>query len=105
MDEWQSDFITENSKILDALVASKCQATSIGITAGIFGDEIVVTCVEDIMVDEGVTTIILKQYDSQGRLLPAHKIDLNEIKSVCPFSTTFVNPYFNAIDKERTWFF
>jgi hypothetical protein len=101
----QSNFLNTPSDILKALLGSKEDCTTIGIQSTALGPEIIVTCVEDIIFEEGNTCVVLKHYDTSGYILPSHKIKLNEIEGVFPFATRFVNPYISNIDKDKTWFF
>ena len=98
-------FLTAQSDILKVLLQSKEEGTSIGIRAGALGSDTMVTCVEDIIFEEHQTLIVLKHYDSTGYILPSHKINLSEVQGVCPFSTPFLNPFLENIEKDRTWYF
>jgi hypothetical protein len=99
------NFLSSQPEILNALIQSKQNSTSIGIRSNVLGSETLVSCVEDIIFEEGQTIIILKHFDTTGYILPSHKINLGEIEAVYPFATPFVNPFLSNIDKDRTWFF
>jgi hypothetical protein len=99
------NFLTGPSEILQALLKSKDEGIAIGIKATCLGGDTVITGVEDIHFGDGRTLIILKQYDHTGYILPVHKINLLEIQAVCPFTTSFINPFLNNIDKDKSWFF
>jgi hypothetical protein len=99
------NLLTDQDQIFKALFQSKRECTAIGIRAAVLGPDTMVTCVEDIIVEDGQTIIILKHYDSRGYILPSHKINLFEILAVHPFATPFENPFLANIGKERTWFF
>jgi hypothetical protein len=99
------NFLNSPSDILRALVACKAEGTSIGIQSTALGSETIVTSVEDIIFEEGQTIVVLKHYDTSGYILPSHKLNIEQIEAVYPFSTPFVNPYINNISKDKTWFF
>jgi hypothetical protein len=101
----QSNFLSAPSDILNALLTSKENNTSIGIQATALGPEVIITSVEDIIFDDGRTFVIFKHFDTSGYILPSHRINLNEIQGVFPFVSPFVNPYINTIGKDKTWFF
>lgn len=98
-------FFNHQAEILQALLQSKEDGSSIGIKSAAFGPETIITAVEDIQFGEGQTMIVLKHYDSSGYMLPCHKLDLSEIEAVCPFTTRFENPILSNLDKDKTWFF
>lgn len=89
------ELVTEPGRMLDVLSESKAQGTAVGIFAPVLGQEIFVTAVEDILVDEEIT-VVLKNYDITGYILETNKLKLAEIKSVCPFKSPFENPYMKA---------
>ena len=86
------DLVSDAGEMLNVLAESKKNGTSVGINSPVLGDQMCVTAVEDILIDEEVT-IVLKSYDITGYMLEANKIKLGEIKSVCPFKSLFENPY------------
>src|SRR5688500_17271060 len=86
------ELITEPGEMLNILNESKTNGTAVGIFAPVLGQEIYVTAVEDILVDDDIT-IVLKNYDMTGYMLETNKLKLGEIKSVCPFKSLFQNPY------------
>ncbi len=99
------NFFTEKSEILGVLVNSKQHGSAVGIMAPAFGSDIFITAVEDIILEDVKTVIVFKQYDRTGYILPSTRISLEEITSVCPFSSEFRNPYLDNFEKDRTWFF
>ena len=86
------ELVTDPGEMLNILNESKRNGTAVGIFAPVLGQEIYVTAVEDILVNEDVT-IVLKSYDTTGYILETNKLKLGEIKSVCPFKSLFENPY------------
>jgi hypothetical protein len=94
------EFITEQNKILDALTHSKAHGTAVAITSPALGAGYYITAVCDIFLGEedGDILIALKPYDITGYIFPRNKVYLFEIQSVCPFKSTFENPYFKSIN-------
>jgi hypothetical protein len=101
----ENHFLTSHADILKALLQSKHDGTAIAIRAKAFGEEAIVTCVEDVLIEGGQIIIVMKHYDTSGYILPYHKLNLIEIQGVYPFATQFSNPYLANIEKERTWYF
>jgi hypothetical protein len=99
------NFFDSPHDILNALLQSKEQGTSVGIKSNCLGQEMVTTAVEDIIFHDTHTVIVVKHYDGSGYILPSHKINLLEIQAVFQFNTPFVNPYLKSIDKDKSWFF
>ena len=87
------------------LMKSKEEGTAIAIRATVLGMEPIVTAVEDVYFDDGLTIIVLKHYDATGYILPSKRLNLLEIQSVCPFTTPFSNPYLQNLNKDKSWFF
>ena len=98
-------FLHRQGEILQALLKSKEDGTSIGIRSPSIGPDTVVTAVEDIHFGEGQTIILLKHFDSSGYILPCNKLNLLEIQAVCSFTTPFTNPILSHIDRDKSWFF
>jgi hypothetical protein len=86
------DLVSDTGEMLNILAESKENETAVGINAPVLGDQMCVTAVEDILIDQEIT-IVLKSYDITGYMLEVNKIKLSEIKSVCPFKSHFQNPY------------
>jgi hypothetical protein len=105
MDYSDWDFVSTKAEMLGMLVSSKQHGSAVGIVAPAFGHDILITAVEDIILEDGKTIIILKQYDRSGYMLPSSRISLEDITSICPFSSEFRNPYLDNLEKDRTWFF
>ena len=89
------DLVTDTGEMLNVLAESKENGTAVGINAPVLGDQMCVTAVEDILIDEDIT-IVLKSYDITGYMLETNKLKLGEIKSVCPFKSLFQNPYMRS---------
>jgi hypothetical protein len=87
-------FITHSDQILDAIINSNKNNTAIGIRApGIFNG-VLVTGIENIILNfDGDPIIVLKKYDSNGYFLDRDQLKLSEIESVCPFKSSFENPF------------
>jgi hypothetical protein len=105
MDYSDWNFVSAKAEMLGILVNSKQHGSAVGIIAPVFGDDILITAVEDIILEEGKTVIILKQYDRSGYMLPSSRITLEDMTSICPFSSEFRNPYLDNFEKDRSWFF
>lgn len=99
------NFIHSKEDILKALLQCKEEQTSIGIQSDALGTETVVTGIEDIVIEDTRTLVVLKYYDTTGYILPSNKIVLEEIQAVFPFATTFENPYLNNLNKGKSWHF
>jgi len=89
------ELVTDPGQMLDILNESKEQGTAVGIFASILGQEIFVTAVADILIDKEIT-VVLKNYDITGYMLETNKLRLSEIKSICPFKSSFENPYMKS---------
>jgi hypothetical protein len=99
------DSTTETQEILRILLESKESGKSIGICSPLTGDGFVITAVEDIILEEGETTIIIKPYDVTGFMLPVYKIRLTDINAACPLKSQFGNPLLKNLQKDKSWFF
>lgn len=96
MEKLSSELVSDPGEMLTILAESKTNGTAVGINAPLLGNEIVVTAVEDIIIDEDVT-VVLKNYDITGYMLETNKMRLGEIVSVCPFTSPFGNPYMRTL--------
>jgi hypothetical protein len=105
MDYSDWNFVNAKAEMLSILIGSKQHGIAVGIIAPAFGHDIMITAVEDIILEEGKTIIVLKQYDRSGYMLPSSRIALEDLTSICPFSSEFRNPYLDNFEKDRTWFF
>jgi hypothetical protein len=104
MDE-DEDFIKSKVDILQNLIQSKENGTTVGINAPSLSAGMVITGVDDVVLAESEIVIVLKQYDMSGYMLPHHRIYIDEIESLYPFASTFKNPFLENLDREKTWFF
>jgi hypothetical protein len=92
MKRLSTELVVDPGEMLNILAESKASGTAVGIYAPSLGSEIYVTAVEDIVIDDDIT-IVLKNYDITGYMLETNKLKLGQIKSVCPFTSPFENPY------------
>jgi hypothetical protein len=94
----QVGFIVHQDQILDALIESNKGNTTIGIIApGIFNG-VLVTGIENIILNfDGDPVILLRKYDCNGYFLDRHQLKLSEIESVCPFTSSFENPFLREL--------
>ena len=95
------ELVTDPGEMLRILSESRANGTAVGIFAPLLGQEIYVTAVDEIVVDEDIT-IVLKSYDTTGYMFETNKLKLADIKSVCPFKSLFVNPYMKTTLKHKT---
>lgn len=101
MERLSMELVSDPGEILNALAESKASGTAVGISAPVLGTEICVTAVEDILIGEEIT-IVLKSYDITGYMLETNKLQLSDIKSVCPFTSPFENPYMRTLKDTKT---
>lgn len=94
------EFVSDPGDMLHCLVQSKEHGTAVGVLSPLLGNGIVVTAVEDIIVDEDIT-IVLKNYDKTGYMLETNKLKLEEIKSVWPFKSPFENPWLRELSHPK----
>ena len=99
------NFVSTKAEMLGVLVNSKQSGSAVGIMSPLFGSDLVITAVEDILLEEGKTTVVFKQYDRTGYMLPSCRLTLDDLTSVCPFSSEFRNPYLDNFSKDRSWYF
>lgn len=101
MQHLNTELVSEPGEILNILAESKAQGTAVGINAPALGNEICVTGVEDVIVDDEIT-IVLKRYDNSGYMLETNRLKLDEIRSVFPFKSPFENPYLKTLKQGRS---
>ncbi len=87
-----TELISDPANILNILLYSRANGTAVGIKAPNLGCGIYVTAVEEILVEEEIITIVLKNYDISGYMLETNRLKLGEINSVFPFRSEFQNP-------------
>jgi hypothetical protein len=100
MEYVSGEFVSPRMDVLHILVESKEHGTAVGVLAPLLGQEIFVTAVQDIIIDEDVT-IIFKSYDKTGYMLETNKLKLDDIKSVCPFKSPFENPWLRGLTDRK----
>ena len=91
-------------EILKKLIDSKVNGNLIGITSPLLSRIMVVTGVEDIVLDDS-PIVVLKPYDKSGCMLLETKIPLSEIYSVRPFTSKFENPFLQKLGDEKAVMF
>lgn len=94
------EFITLPRTILQALHESKDNGTVIGITSPVLGRGTFLTSVNDIIILDDIAsspTIILKPFDANGYFLETNVIKLDDIRSVCVFTSKFENPFMKRL--------
>jgi hypothetical protein len=105
MQERDLNFVHDRTQILEILTLSKNQGKSVGILSHRLGDAVVITGVDEIVLEDWRTVVILKPFDHTGYLLPTYKLEITDIASVCPLASEFKNPYIDSINKNKNWFF
>jgi hypothetical protein len=99
-------FIHSAEDILREILHSKENGNVIGIQAETLGNGIYVTGVEDVILDENETAIILKPYDMSGYIFPNKRVPLDKITLVCPLRSPVKNPFLQEIEKnENRWLY
>lgn len=93
------ELITHRDEITDEILKSKQEGNIVGIISPVLGSGMFLTGVDDLILAEGSSLVILKRFDVNGYLFPTHEIPLNSIKAVCPFTSKFRNPYLPKTDR------
>lgn len=104
-DEQILNLAKSSSEILKIIIESKENGNTIGISSPLLGEGFFITAVEDIILEDGETIILVKPFDVTGFLLPTNHLTLGDIDAACPLISTFKNPVLRNLDKERNWFF
>lgn len=100
MENLSLELVSNPGDMLAVLAESKAHGTAVGILAPALGDQIFVTVVDDLIIKETIT-VVLRSYDKTGYMLETNKLKLGEIKSVCPFSSPFENPYLRELTHKQ----
>jgi hypothetical protein len=100
MDQVTLQILTSPSTILKALLESKLSKSVIGIRSKSLGHGTSMTTVEELIINDNETTIVLKGYDMSGYFLDRHSLRLDEIESVIPFDALFENPFLRVVQKD-----
>jgi hypothetical protein len=104
-DEQILNLTRESQEILKIIVSGKEQGNTIGISSPLLGEGFFITAVENIILEDGETTILFKPFDVTGFMLPTNKLRLAEIEAACPLISEFQNPVLRSLDKDKSWFF
>jgi hypothetical protein len=86
------EFIKSRTAILQELLLSKESGKLIGVYSPAFGEGMFLAKVDQIETDGLHKVIIFHKYDMSGIILLRTRIELSEIKMVCPFNVSFSNP-------------
>src|SRR5690606_26260237 len=92
-EDQQFDFIIDREKILQVLITGKINGSAVGVYSPALGNAMFVTGVEDVILADHDTVIVLKQYDMSGHLFENYTLSLEDILSVYPFNTPLKNPF------------
>ena len=95
----ENEFITHQDEIIIEILRSKQDGNIIGIISSILGIGMHLTAVDDFILGDDDSVIILKLYDMNGHLFPTNKIPLRSVKAVFPFKSKFENPYLPKNDR------
>src|SRR5262245_48319488 len=104
-DEQIFNLATGAQEILNVIVTSKENGSTIGLRSKTLGEGIFITAIDDIILEDGETIILLKPFDVTGFMLPTNKVKLDAIDAACPLISQFRNPVLKSIEKDKTWFF
>jgi hypothetical protein len=94
-----------SQEILKLIVESRENGSMIGISSKALGEGFFITAIEEIIIDEGEATILIKPYDVTGFILPTSKLTLAQIDAACPLMSEFKNPVLKNFEKDKSWFF
>jgi hypothetical protein len=98
------NFTNNPVEILQALEESRKHQKMIALFIPVNSDELFVTAVDEIIVDEKQTTIVVKQYDQTGFIIEKNRIRLADIAGVCLLNSAWQNPYMKiAIKNKVPW--
>jgi hypothetical protein len=101
MNKLSTELVSDPGEMLNILAESKANGTTVGVIAPVLGEEMHVTAVDDIIIDNDIT-IVLKNYDVTGYMLETNKLKLGEISCVCPFKSPFENPYMRTFRHSKS---
>lgn len=102
-EDQQFDFIIDREKILQVLITGKINGSAVGVYSPALGNAMFVTGVEDVILADHDTVIVLKQYDMSGHLFENYTLSLEDILSVYPFNTPLKNPFLDHLEKDTDW--
>jgi alpha-acetolactate decarboxylase len=97
MQDFTLESVSDPGEMLNILTESKLNGTAVGIYAPVLGNEIYVTAVEDVLIDDEITIIL----DVTGYILEKNKLRLDEISSVCAFKSPFQNPFMKTLKSSK----
>lgn len=83
--------IYDPREIIKHILESKANETVIGIVSPLLGRVMILTGVEDLILED-VPMLILKPFDTSGNIISTVKIPLTQIQCVKSFKTKFENP-------------
>lgn len=95
----ERELITHPDDITGEILKSKQEGNIVGIISPVLGSGMYLTAIDDLILTEGSSRVVLKRFDISGYLFPIHEIPLNSIKAVCPFTSKFKNPYLPKTDR------
>jgi hypothetical protein len=95
----------QSQEILKILVESKETGRAVGISSPLLGEGFFTTAVDDIVLLEGETIILLIPFDTTGFMLPVNKLKLSQVTAVCLFRSKFKNPILKNLNRGKNWFF
>jgi hypothetical protein len=105
VDEKVFDLAEGEQEILKILINSKEVGNTVGVSSISLGAGFVITAVDDIILEDGETIILLKPFDVTGFVLPTNRLKLQEITAACRLTSEYQNPVLKNFDKTKNWFF
>jgi hypothetical protein len=103
--EKMGDLTRGEQEILKILINSKENGNTIGLCSSVLGEGFFITAVEDIILQDGETIIVIKPFDVTGFVLPTNTLKLASIEAACPLISEYQNPILKNFEKDKSWFF
>jgi hypothetical protein len=94
------EFLTSKNEIFRELLNSKLHGNIVGVTSVRLGNGMFLTAVEDMLLEGDSVTVVLKPYDTTGYFLTTNRILIDDISSIFPFKSKFVNPFMNKLESD-----
>lgn len=101
--EHSSPVVSNAKQIMRLLFDSKESGHTIAIRSNKFGEGFYITAVDEIILHEGDTTILLKSLSGDDD--PSNKIKLTEIEAVLSLVSHYSMPLSKFWTRHPTWFF
>jgi hypothetical protein len=92
-------FLKDRNSILKAISNSAETGKLLGVYSKVLGEGMFLTGVDNIENDGRGKVVVFETYDLSGQILGRTRVDLEDIKTVCPFDIQYVNPLIGAKPK------